>query len=75
MDETNLLSLIRPLLDTNCQITTKLAKCHFANFFLSKQALTEANAMHLPMFPFFATPWLLGSQAMFSLQKVFEKVR
>jgi hypothetical protein len=33
MDETNLLSLIRPWLDTNCQITTKIAIVSFCKNF------------------------------------------
>jgi hypothetical protein len=33
MDETNILSLIRPWLDTNYQITTKVLQLHFAKNF------------------------------------------
>jgi hypothetical protein len=39
MDETNLLSLIRPWLDNICQITTKSATVPFCKFFSSKRSL------------------------------------
>jgi hypothetical protein len=39
MDETNLLSLIRPWLDNICQITTKIATVLFCKNFASKPAL------------------------------------
>jgi hypothetical protein len=41
MDETNLLSLIRPWLDTNYQITTKFATVPFCKKIATKSALNE----------------------------------
>jgi hypothetical protein len=50
MDETNLLSLIRPWLDTNRQITMKFATISFCQFFLFKPALRLRS--HMVVFPF-----------------------